>query len=51
MEDTELAGGLKADYSWTTDNDTEFSHVRLIDFGSSGEVHEVYPLSSLDLTI
>lgn len=30
-------------YAWTTDNDPSLSHVRKIDSGASGEVHEASP--------
>lgn len=35
-----LQGGL-SDYTWTTGNDAALSHIRIIDRGASGEVHEV----------
>jgi hypothetical protein len=31
------------DLSWTTGNDPDLSHVRSIDAGASGDVHEVSP--------
>jgi len=32
------------DYSWTRGDNAAISHVRIIDSGASGEVHEVHPL-------
>jgi hypothetical protein len=31
------------DYTWTTGNDSAISHIRVIDSGAGGEVHEVFP--------
>lgn len=31
------------DYAWTSGNDAGISHVRMIDKGAGGEVHEVVP--------
>src|SRR5579859_1064751 len=38
------------DYRWTTGGDSSLMHVRKIDAGASGEVHEVISLST-NLTI
>jgi len=35
------------DNTWITGNDTAFTHVRKIDSGAFGDVHEVYPPESL----
>ena len=32
------------DYTWTTGNNVDLSHIRIIDRGASGEVHEVAQL-------
>jgi hypothetical protein len=34
-------GRGRINYSWTTDNDPDIIHRRLIGYGGSGQVHEV----------
>lgn len=31
------------DHNWTTDQNADIKHVRMIDIGSFGQVHEVRP--------
>ena len=43
-----------ADYTWTCGNDIAIIHIRAIDAGSGGEVHEVrlfYPKSLLGINV
>jgi hypothetical protein len=40
-------GEIQEDYSWTAGNDPGVIHVRLIDCGATGEVHEVAVLAAL----
>jgi len=39
------------DFSWTTGSDTTISHIRKIGSGASGEVHQVFSLSLVDIDI
>jgi hypothetical protein len=46
-ESRRTTGEIQEDYSWTAGNDPGVIHVRLIDCGATGEVHEVAALPAL----